>query len=580
MRRALRDLVGVFGSEYDAPTPATVDTERFTVRVGEQDMFSRLRDKPTLVQRVGGVVVEEHWLTGPVDAPVYADFTSSRLYSAKLYSASCVTTLALSGSVRAPRYAQPDDAASKICTFTDTDETVLHFLVGRRDVGKYARTSGSPYTLIINSDGTHALTVVQRETAPFVMILRTDLASLVQSNHQSFWLFGNLDTPVCLKSLDTLQYRHDNTADDRGGFAAIIEDYAVFAAGSWESAYFKRPRDLPTWVHVSTQARIWLDGGFNRGVTSAVYWRHGTGPTEIGSRGELLYRRGKFPFYARSDSKPLPDRIDAIVQHATYQLTGTCYLNAAVNALVCTPCLRNACAAQLSLPPQPGLLYDQAAKLLLHGLVCEHRAQSRPIKQSNAICRLEKVTFGKRSNGGDPFAASLVLLDALQLRWAWLSVSAPVRAFPIGTDVGIIVTGAMADLPRELHDAEGNRCTLVAALILYTEARGGHAVTGLMDALNNPRIILDSNGSIDDAQWWPTIESSRFAAFENLGAFGLYASDRIVRLRPVRCASAPPALLYDRVIGNTRLARLNAAITQCGNDLKKLTIAPFAQHTL
>ena len=530
-------------------------------------------DEPTLIKYVDGKIVKEWWLTGLVDVAMFADMPADRPYNMRVTTDTSIATYALTGTKRAPRYAQPHNAASVTRTNLKTNEIVRHYFQGRFGGGIYKRADGGIYTLSIenphetdksdsdsdsdsdydlDSDSesdfssededtsTCELSAVGREGFPSVMIRNSQPS--VQYEGKAHYVFGDLK-PRKLSDvaahftftwLNSLLYRHENPAHDFG-YAAIIQGERIWASGTWEHANLKRKYDLPTAL-AFTGRQTWLDGALVKGSLTAVYWRKTGGPTVITASGTPLWKRGMYPRSTSDiDTQPLRADILEITSPAMYQLFGTCYFNAVVNVMVCTPCFRNRIRVLLrSAPALPAVRFEQMLYELFYSLLCTERVPQRPVRQSNLIAQIEYELFGKRDPGGFAFVLAIIICETLGITWCYENIGrGRLRKMPPPEkDVFLLVANDFTRVPLEVINTNGKRMTLVGSTIAYK----GHAVCGLMDLSGQPRIILDSNGTVMNESWYPEIRASKITKISDILAF--YVCDAIRKGRPEKCSAS------------------------------------------
>ena len=534
-----------------------------TQRFVKHGVFYRAKYLPTLIKRhaATGTLAEEHWLTGPEAAPVYAVPPLTRPHNVKLYDGEHgVTALTLSGRVNAPVYAQRFDGPSKVWTAADGAQTVQHWLSGPYGRGTYVRDYGGADTLCIRtSTGEEVLTVQGSERRPRVVI-QDGACSLRRKKGiaQQFWLSGALSTPVQARSLDSLRYRHSNGED---GYAARYHHRRVWAQGTWRYAAITRGNDLPASMSDGTGRKFWIDGMIENGDMAAVYWRAGNAHNEESQTGLPLWRQGDYPHTQRESLLlPYPDRVADITRHALYQLTGTCYMNAVFNIVVCTPCLRSVVAVALSKPAEPGCAHKQLLLDILYDSVCGSKVPQRPARQSNVMAKLEGMLFGRNDThiGHHAEVFSMWLLDMLGCPYFIFAIPSgrmPRKLVVAPRTVLVLVLARRMDgLPSELRAADGQTFQLMAANLLGH----GHLVCALRDTTGAPNIILDSNGLIELVPWWPTVHSPKWSQAENVLAW--YVATAVVRARPVRCMlSAPPVVrVVDDATCYAAIAAFNA----------------------
>ena len=523
-----------------------VDFEEFVDSDGVY--LKRRHDKPTFIKRVNDVVTEEHWFRGHKTAPTYADMTPDRLFNLRLKTHDSVTTIALTGSPRASRYAQPFDNPSVVRKDETNNEIVTHYFTGKLNSGVYKRNDGDIYTMSIRHKfAWYTLSVVGREQVCSVMIINQKPSLLCEAG--AYYLFGDLRPKtssgkrahVCYAWLNALTY-----APTRDGYVATFDHGSerIWAAGTWERAVIQRKDGLATMVSIKGK-ETWLDGLLEDGDLDAVYWRPGNLATVISARGTKHWKRGSYPEPHRdTDLLPYPHRITGITYPATYQLSGTCYLNAVINVLVCTPCFRNRIPLLLRSRTRPGVTFEQDIFTLFHDILCTERVPQRPVKQSNAVRRLELSIYGTNDEGGRTYLAAMVLCTSLGISWTLKNIRwGRLREQPeANKDLFLLVAKNFRHVPREVTDADGNRMTMVACAISYivvgTDNR--HAVCGLLDLTGNPHIILDSNGVIEDLPWWPEIKSKTRSNLVSVLIF--YVSDAILHGRPTKCSASAPSI--------------------------------------
>ena len=524
-----------------------VDIEEFVDLDGVY--LKRRGDKPTLIKRVNDVVTEEHWLEGPKTAPMYAAMTYDKPYNMKLRTHESVTTFALTGSERSPRYAQPFNQPSVVRRNKTINEFTKHYFNGKINAGVYKCDDGDIYTLGIQHEGVLCfLSVVGREQTPSVMIINKKPSLIYGAG--AFYLFGDLKPNSILVKRTHVGYNwlkaltYEPTSD---GYVATLDfgKERIWASGTWERAVIKRKDDLATMVSVFGK-ETWLDGVLEEGNIDAVYWRPNNRlPTVISGRGTQFWKRGSYPEpYRQTDLTPYPHRIAGIIYPATYQLTGTCYLNAVVNVLVCTPCFRNYIPFLLRSRTRPGVLFEQDILNLFYDILCRERVPQRPIKQSNAMRRLEFSIFDFNDTGGTPSIAAMVLCTALGISWTLQSIRyGRLRERPESNkDLFLLVAKNFRHIEREVRDADGKRMTMVACTIGYRPIGSDtfHEVCGLLDLNGEPNIILDSNGEIEDLPWWPEIKSKTRSNILDVLIF--YVSDSILNTRPKKCGASAPKI--------------------------------------
>ena len=533
-----------------ASAVAALKEQHFILEPSRQ--YGRPRYKPTLIKRHAdtGILAEEHWLSGPAGAPRYVAPSMERPYNMRTYDKTGTTAYSLTGPYDAPLYAQPFFRHSVEWTRLNEGQIIRHWLRGKLHRGTYSREDGSPDTLAIDETGTRAQFVWVRaqglETQP---ILRSErgqptVYELDGDNVLSFWLYGELPTPVRYRSLNAMSFRH-NASDN--GYAAQFGTRRVWARGTWKFALIERASDSPTIVSEKSGVRRWVDGILSKHRIQAVFWRRDKRlPTEENPKTRRkTWLRGNYPeTRAMLAISALPDRVSDIVRYASYQLGGTCYLNAAFNLLVCTPCLRNMVIGCLNDPtPFDGCAYEQAMLDMLHEAVCDPDLLMQPSRQSNAMVRIER-DIGL-SGGGFGFTGAMFFGQALQLsismRIIFRGGMRGVTSHPdvnTSPDLVLISTQRPAVLTPTFMSATGARYTMVGAVLVGY----GHVVAALQDTLGEPNIILDSNGSVENAEWFPEVLSPVWSKFSSFTAW--YVSDAILHARQKRCS---PVVFAPRV---------------------------------
>ena len=502
-------------------------------------------DKPTLIKRVDGVITEEHWLHGTESAPSYDDMTPDRPFNLKLsLNDGSKIFYALTGSTRMPRYAQPFGNCSVTCVIHD-EYFVEHWLQGRFRSGQYhlsTSTNEQKETMrITKKDNTIRIIASGYESNPQVVI--QDNEWTVRTEEYLLWLHGSLTLPITKKSLKKLRFRWDPVS--AGGFGLQYnDDRRLWLKGKWKFASIRRQDDLPTLV-TKKGTNVWLDGNFIKGELYALYFRV-KGPAVETYTKRQLWKRGFYPEPdVDTDVLLLPERITAITYPATYQFAGTCYYNAVINVLVCTPCLRFYIAKKLSLPATHGCAYFQLLLDFLYASICGGSAPLRPVQQSNKLIQLTKQSMGHKEFGFPLDAAidiSLVLripVKIIQIGFGQLR-RRHFKDIPDATELILLEATQEKFVPRTITSSLGHTYYMVANTI----TKQLHVVTGLLDATHDPHIILDSNGFIEDTRWWPTVESKEWSSPEE--SLVWYVSHDIWTGRAARCDFPPPVVPLDQ----------------------------------
>ena len=522
-----------------------------------------LQKEPTLVvhDRTSNAVLEKHWLTGPVAAPVYARPGGK---PGKLVVYDTPETLHkyyLTGPMDSPTYCQTTKAdvlqPSYIWQETLRKENIKHWLFGPFKKGKYGRAPSAAHVFPAKPGATptpvnfralphtlemfdlYEVVVAGKESAPFMRSGASNAPTL-RSMGSIYFLMGNLQMPLTKTSLNALEYRYDPESDEAG--FALEADYGlrVWATGTWRFAHISRgTTDLPE-AMVDGVCK-WLDGYINEGWMRAVYWRRDNKPTQLSASGVAQWPRGTLkPYFSARLLTPLPDRVTFITHLALIQLRGTCYLNASVNILVCTPQFRDFIRRKLNAltPDTPACRTDIHVFRMLHSVLCGRASLFSPLHQSNAMSQLEHVLFPKRaaSNlGGKSVTAFLKLAEIIQLPLAVGPVTAKPKS---GTQVYFTSAARMRDLPRKLVTRDGARLYLKACMIHERDV--SHVVCALADVLGQLHIVLDSaDGAIFDVQWWPKVLLPRFADEKIRSVDAVYISRDFGTEWPVRCVPRP-----------------------------------------
>ena len=540
------------------------EEETDTVRFISNGVYTRDSNQPTLVvtNKLTGEVLEEHWLTGPAEAPMY-DTSTDRQFNHVGYVFDDVHSRCVEGPFDSPKYVQRviDGALHPSYVFQSGGHEVQHYLTGNEKNGKYGRNDANPYTIIFDSDV--FLQVLGYESKPFVKI-RNGLGTYFRtSTNTVLFLWGDLwrePGPITLDSLDALEFRYE--PDAANGFAAVLNDLCVWASGHYNLATIQRTKDLPT--AIQNGRKIWLDGYIAGGFISAVYWRADERlPTEVTASKRDLYTRGLFPAKLYAKKKAQPERIAAITHLATYQLRGTCYLNAAVNILVCTPAFRAHVVKHLQLVSAmpAGCPYDEHVYALFFSLLCKRDASFTPVRQTNVISHIETEMFPSQTldAGGSVLKVLMILFSLFQLPLSMHRAhDGPARRSDVPANeslVHLVTCRRMSDLPRELTSANGTKFVLAAAGLSDNE----HAVCALLDVSGQPHLVLDSNGSIWDTPWWPELNMS-LIEMEVLYIHAVYVQVDFLLMRPVRCAmrALPASAAPDATACATRTENIDA----------------------
>jgi hypothetical protein len=266
----------------------------------------------------------------------------------------------------------------------------------------------------------------------------------------------------------------------------------------------------------------------------------------------------------RSAFAPQPDRINVITHLASYQLRGTCYMNAALNILVCTPCFRAYITKRLSMVASlpPGCPYDEHFYAYFFALLCRKDSSLRPVEESNIVSRLERAMFPNAGNGGA--SSSIALIALLTLLALPLSTqvlaAAPAPAPPSATAlVHMLSVRAMADAPDSLVADDGTtRFVLIAAALSSTN----HVVSALQDSNGARSIVLDSNGFLWDTAWWPTVPAATIR-MDIIDIDAVYVPEAFAKTRAVRCTMT--------VLPNTTTSK--AACKRRYNTIKDLVVS-------